>query len=51
MKMLPADSRRGFLGLLAKLPLIPAAVLPIRGAPAPQHRVLMNDFAIAGFRY
>lgn len=51
MKTLPADSRRGFLGLLAKLPLIPAAVLPTRGASAPKHRVLMNDFAIAGFRY
>lgn len=56
MNVQPAtDSRRAFLGFLAKAPLLPIAVLPIRGAPptgAPRTRkVLMNDFAIAGFRY
>ncbi|MCZ7641394.1 MAG: HIRAN domain-containing protein [Verrucomicrobia bacterium] len=51
MKTLPADSRRDFLGLLARLPLLPAAVLPTRAAPTSRRQVLMNDFAIAGFRY
>ena len=50
-----SDSRRAFLSLLVKAPLIPAAVLLTRKASAalaPQVRqVLMNDFPIAGFRY
>ncbi|MCX6893650.1 MAG: HIRAN domain-containing protein [Verrucomicrobia bacterium] len=49
------NSRRAFLGFLVKSPLIPGAVLAARqvtAAPAPTVRkVLMNDFAIAGFRY
>lgn len=50
-----SNSRRAFLGLLVKIPLIPAAVLAARkvsAAAAPAIRqILMNDFAIAGFRY
>ncbi|MBE7502219.1 MAG: hypothetical protein HS113_18350 [Verrucomicrobiales bacterium] len=48
-------SRRAFLGFLAKAPLVPVAVLAPRPAqaapPTPARQVLMNDFAIAGFRY
>ncbi len=48
-------SRRTFLGFLTKSPLVPAAVLATRPAAAvpapPERQVLMNDFAIAGFRY
>lgn len=48
-------SRRDFLGVLAKIPLIPASALVARHAtstPEPEERqVLMNDFSIAGFRY
>lgn len=48
-------SRRDFLALLARLPLIPAAavvsraVRPTRNPPVRQ--VPMNEFPIAGFRY
>ncbi|HNU50186.1 MAG TPA: HIRAN domain-containing protein [Verrucomicrobiota bacterium] len=49
------DSRRAFLGFFVKAPLIPAAVLATRPAAAtptpPEREILMNDFAIAGFRY
>ncbi|MCZ7636730.1 MAG: HIRAN domain-containing protein [Verrucomicrobia bacterium] len=48
-------SRRAFLGFLAKAPLVPVAVLAPRPAqaapPTSARQVLMNDFAIAGFRY
>ncbi len=48
-------SRRGFLGFLLKLPIIPATLLTNRRVSAeavsPKMPVLMNDFAIAGFRY
>lgn len=49
-----ANSRRAFLGFLAKAPLVPAAVLtgrPARTASPTEGEILMNDFAIAGFRY
>ena len=48
------NSRRAFLGFLAKTPLLPPAVLatrPAQAATPPERQVLMNDFAIAGFRY
>ena len=48
------NSRRVFLGFLAKAPLVPAAVLaarPTRAATPPERQVLLNDFAIAGFSY
>ena len=48
------NTRRAFLGFLAKAPLVPAAVLaarPAQAAISPEREVLMNDFAIAGFRY
>jgi len=46
------SSRRAFLGFLAKAPLVPAAALTAQPATtAPERQVLMNDFAIAGFRY
>lgn len=50
---LGVDSRRAFLSTLAKLPLVPPAVLAARPAPAvqPGRRILMNDFAIAGYQY
>lgn len=49
------SSRRGFLGFLGRLSLLPAALLSARTTAAgPGHgarRILINDFAIAGFRY
>ncbi|GEM_PF-2426373 len=49
------SSRRAFLGFLAKAPLVSAALLAARTAVAAplqtDRQVLMNDFAIAGFRY
>jgi len=50
-----ADSRRAFLSLLVKAPLIPATVLAtsdtVAAPKSPERQVLMNAFAIAGFRY
>ncbi|MEY4385532.1 MAG: hypothetical protein RLY20_815 [Verrucomicrobiota bacterium] len=48
-------TRRKFLGLLAKLPLVPASMLVAHNVgkmlpPAPR-KVLLNDFPIAGFKY
>lgn len=56
MRIDPASTnRRGFLGFLLKLPIIPATLLTTRRGSAeavtPKRSVLMNDFAIAGFRY
>lgn len=54
---LTEPSRRDFLGLLARLPLIPAAsLLPRHPVPRPRERAVvrqvpMNEFPIAGFRY
>lgn len=49
------SSRRAFLGLLTKAPLVPAALLAARPAVAAplqtDRQVLMNNFVIAGFRY
>ncbi|HOY57414.1 MAG TPA: HIRAN domain-containing protein [Verrucomicrobiota bacterium] len=48
-------SRRVFLGFLGRLSLLPATLLSARTTAAgPGHglrRILINDFAIAGFRY
>lgn len=47
------DSRRAFLSRLATLPLVTAAVVMTQTTQAlpPVQRILMNDFAIAGFQY
>jgi hypothetical protein len=49
------DTRRSFLGRLAQVSLIPAALLagshPTRAAAPQGRRVLLNDFSIAGFQY
>lgn len=49
------QSRRSFLGFLAKTPIISAAVManrqPASATPPPRSQVLLNDFKIAGFQY